>query len=79
MEIKRISVEVTCDTLIFEGKYYEKGKVINNFPYSEKDHGNNAKPIEEKKAEVIEPVEEIKVEEKKAEISEPVKEKKGRK
>lgn len=56
MEVLRISVEVTCDSLVFEGKYYEKGEPIHNFPYCEKDHSKNAKPLNIIEN-VIEPIE----------------------
>ena len=48
-EVKLIKVEVICDTVVFNGRYYEKGKTIENFPYKEADHKNMLKPVEEVK------------------------------
>ena len=60
-EIKKINVVVKCDTVVFGGIYYEKGKTIVNFPYVEEDHKNLLEPVKviEEKAVVAEaPVEE---------------------
>ena len=81
-EVKKITVIVKQDTVIFKGVPYEKGKPIADFPYVEKDHKNIVEP--EKKA-CEEPViaETVKEPEPKEEIKEEPKEKepvrKGRK
>lgn len=76
MEVKKIKVEVICDTLVFGDRYYEKGKIINDFPYVESDHANHAKPIIETVEEPAKKAITEKVDEPvKAEIEEPVKKK----